>query len=383
MTSGLDDVTWDDLRRRRSVKWRRYPDNILPSWVAEMDFPLAEPIKRALHEAIDRNDAGYVSFGGFGEAAAGFLAARLSWEVDPSHISAVPDVMAGIHESLRLLTDPGDGVVINPPVYPPFYAAIANADRVAVHSPLARDGAGYQLDLDALGEAFAAGARAYLLCSPHNPTGLVFSRAELEAVAELAARHDVAVLADEVHAPLTLPGSTFTSYLGLGSPAAARAVALTSASKAFNLAGLKCAALIATDPDVLRLTEQIPLEVRYRTGHFGLLAAVAAFTESAGWLDDVVDYVDGNRQLLGTLLADRLPGVRYRAPAATYLAWLDFTAYGLGDDPAAILLDRGGVALTPGPDFGVLGNGFARLNIATSRDLLTQAVDRMATGVGL
>lgn len=381
MTSAFDGISWADLRRRRSAKWRRYPDHVLPSWLAEMDFPLADPIKRALHEAVDRDDTGYASFGGYGEALSAFLAARLSWSVDPGHVSTVPDVLSGVTESLRLLTDPGDGVVINTPVYPPFFTTIADAGRVVVPSPLARDGDGYQLDIDGLRDAFGGGARAYLLCSPHNPTGLVLSRPELEQVVELARRYDVAVLADEVHAPLTLPGATFTPYLSLGPHAARRAVALTSASKSFNLPGLKCAALIAIDGEVLRLTERIPAEVRYRTGLFGVVAALAAFTECGHWLDDVISYVDGNRHLLGKLLGEQLPDVRYRPPAAGYLAWLDFSAYGLGDDPAATLLERGDVALTSGPDFGTPGAGFARLNLATSRALLTETVDRMVRAV--
>ncbi len=381
MPHRFDDVSLADLRRRRSIKWNRYPADVLPSWVAEMDFPLADPIKRELRAAVDRDDTGYASFGGFSEAVSSFLATRLSWTVEPTQISALPDVMAGVVESLRLLTSAGDGVVINTPVYPPFFNAIADTGRVVVEAPLARAGDGYQLDLDALRDEFAAGARGYLLCSPHNPTGVVFSRTELESVVELARRYDVAVVADEVHGPVTFPGATFTPYLALGPQAALRAVALTSASKAFNLAGLKCAALVVTDPDVLRLTERIPLDVRYRTGLFGVIAAVAAFTECAGWLDEVVDYLDDNRALLGALLADRLPGVRYRPPEASYLAWLDFSAYGLGDDPAATLLDRGRLALSAGPEFGRLGAGFARLNLATSRALLTEAVERMAVAV--
>ena len=381
VTSAFDDISWADLRQRRSLKWRKYPGHVLPSWVAEMDFPLADPIKRALHDAVDRDDAGYASFEGFAEALSTFLAARLSWSVDPGHISAVPDVMAGITESLRLLTEPGDGVVINTPVYPPFFTAIADAGRVVVQAPLARSGDGYRLDFDGLRDAFAAGARCYLLCSPHNPTGLVFPRAELEQVVELARQYDVAVLADEIHAPITLPGATFTPYLSIGPQAARRAVTLTSASKSFNLPGLKCAALIATDSEVLRLTERITMDVRLRTGLFGVLAAVAAFNESGEWLDDAISCIDGNRQLLGKLLAERLPEVRYRPPEASYLAWLDFAAYGLGDNPAATLLARGDVALASGPDFGTLGAGFARLNIATSPALLTEAVDRMATAV--
>ncbi len=377
----FDGGTWEQLRGRRSIKWRAYPPDVLPAWVAEMDFPLARPIAEALHAAVDRDDTGYAYFDGFAEAVAGFLADRLTWTVDPALISAVPDVMAGVGESLRLLTDPDAGVVINPPVYPPFAVAIRAAGRRVVEVPLGRAGAAHLLDLDALERAFAADAvQAYLLCSPHNPTGLVFSRTELQAVAALARRYDIAVVADEIHAPLALPGAGFTAYLSL-EQAAPRAVSLVSASKAFNLAGLKCAALVAGDADVLALTASISPEVRFRTGLFGVLASIAAFRDGGPWLDEVLGYLDGNRRLLGDLLAQRLPAARWAPPQASYLAWLDLSAYDLGPDPAAVLLAQGRVALSPGPDFGALGSGFARLNFATPAHLLTEAVDRMAAAV--
>jgi cystathionine beta-lyase len=380
-SAAFDDLSWDDLRRRRSAKWRTYPADVLPAWVAETDFPLAPPVKRALREAVERDDTGYAHFAGFPEALSQFLGERLNWAVDPAHVSGLPDVLSGVTESLRLLTEPGDGVVVNTPIYPPFFTTIANAGRQVVEAPLARHGTGYRLDLDALGSAFAAGARGYLLCSPHNPTGIVFTRAELEAVAELARRHDVAVVADEVHAPLTLAGATFTPYLAAGPQAPARAVALTSASKAFNLAGLKCAALVVADGDMLALAEKVPMEVRYRTGLLGVLAGIAAFRDGGPWLDDLLYYLDGSRRLLSDLLAERLPDVRYEPPQASYLAWLDLRAYDLGADPAAVLLERGRVALSAGPDFGRPGRGFARLNLGTSRAMLTETVDRMARAI--
>jgi len=378
----FDELTWEKLRQRRSAKWHKYPADVLPSWVAEMDFPLDEAVKATLREAVDQDDTGYASFEGFGEAVAQFAAERLKWTVDPAAVSALPDVMAGVAECLRLLTRSGDGVVVNTPVYPPFFTTIADLGRRVVEAPLVNTGADYTLDLAALERAFRGGARAYLLCSPHNPTGVVFTPAELTEVARLARRYDVAVVADEIHAPLALPGVQFTAYLSLGPAAATRAVALTSASKAFNLAGLKCAALIVTDGATRAMTDRIPLEIRYRTGLFGVLAGITAFRSGGPWLDEVLGYLDGNRAALAGLLAERLPRVRYIPPQAGFLAWLDLSAYGLGDDPAATLLERGRVALTSGPDFGRPGAGFARLNIATSRALMTEAVARVASVVG-
>jgi len=268
--------------------------------------------------------------------------------------------------------------VINPPVYPPFFTALPESGCRVVEAPLARDGDGYTFDLDALATAFRTGARVHLLCSPHNPIGRVWTEAELRGVAELADRYGVLVLADEIHAPLVLPGSRHVPFATI---AGDRCVTFTSASKAWNLAGLKCAVAVTGGPDGRELLARLPWEARYRAGLLGVHAAVAAFTEGGPWLDALLAHLDRNRRLLGDLLAERLPEVVHRPPEASYLSWLDLSAYGLGDDPAQVLLERGRVALEPGPHFGRQGAGFARLNIGTSRSLLTEAVDRMAAAL--
>lgn len=378
----LDAIDLDALRARRSMKWRAYPPDVLPSWVAEMDFPLAPPVKEALRAAVERDDCGYAAFDGLADAFAGYAKDRLAWSVDTSRVKVSADVMAGIGDALRVLTDPGDAVVVNPPVYPPFFSAVRDAERRLVEVAMLEDEAGrWELDLDGLERAFAAGARAWLLCNPHNPTGRVLSRTELEAAAALAVRYGVVVLADEIHAPLTLPGAVHTPYVSLGEEAAGDAVTFASASKAWNVAGLKCAVLVAGSERTRRRLAAIPKELSYRTGHLGVIAAIAAFTEGGEWLDAVCAHVDRNRGLLPGLLAEHLPGVRCSAPEASYLAWLDCRGLGLGDDPAAAFLERGRVALSAGLDFGAPGAGFARLNMATSRALLNEAVTRMAAAL--
>jgi cystathionine beta-lyase len=380
MTDDLsfDLLSLDRLRARRSAKWSAYPEDVLPAWVAEMDFPLAEPVRRALLAAIELDDCGYARPATLAPAFRDFAAARFGWEVDPADVFAVPEVMIGVAEVLRLTTAPGDGVVINPPVYPPFFSTIAEVERRIVEVPLARDGSGWALDLDALARAFAAGARAYLLCTPHNPTGRVFAAAELRAVAELAARHGVIVLADEIHAPLTLPGSAHTPFVSLGGAHGCEAVTLTSASKAWNIPGLKCALIVAGSPAMRAALAPLRAPERAeRTGHLGVLASIAAFREGGAWLDALVRHLDRNRALLPRLLAEHLPAVRWTPPQAGYLAWLDCTALGLGEDPARVFLQRGRVALTRGTDFGREGAGFARLNIGTSAALMEEAVRRM------
>jgi cysteine-S-conjugate beta-lyase len=371
----FDDVSLETLRRRRSSKWVKYPPDVLPAWIAELDMPLAEPIRRALHEAIELGDTGYAEAGALPEAFADFARARLGWTVDPARVQVVPDVMVGVAEILRVATPPEAGVVINPPVYPPFFHTIEEVGRRVVEAPLARTADEWALDFDSLEAAFRAGARVYLLCSPHNPTGRVWSRADLARIAELAARYGVLVLADEIHAPLVLAGAEHTAFLALDG---ADGIVFTSASKAWNLAGLKCAVAVSGSPRTQALLARMPTEVRYRAGNLGVLAAVAAFREGGPWLDALRLHLERNRRLLADLLAERLPEVRYEPPEASYLAWLDCTALGLGDDPAKLFLERGRVALVPGHAFGRQGAGFARLNIGTSRALVTEAVRRMA-----
>ena len=376
----FDDVSLELLRARRSAKWTKYPSDVLPAWVAEMDFALALPIREVLQTAIARDDAGYADLGRLPEAFAAFAATRFGWKVEPGRVRLVADVMSAVAELLRAVTEPGDAVVVNPPVYPPFLGVTREVGRTVVEAPLAAD---WSLDLDALEQAFAAGARAYLLCHPHNPTGRPCSRGELEAVAVLAARYGVAVISDEVHAPLTLPGATHVPYLTLGGEAAEHGIAVTSASKAWNIAGLKCAVIVtASDRVDQTLSTGLPSHLPYHAGHLGVLASIAAFEHGGEWLDALVHHLDRNRALLTELLAERLPEVGYVPPLAGYLAWLDCRGLGLGDDPAEAFLERGRVALSSGPAFGTGGAGFARLNIGTSSALLEEAVGRMAAARG-
>jgi cystathionine beta-lyase len=287
-----------------------------------------------------------------------------------------------------VLTEPGDGVVINPPVYHPFSLLTRELGRTVVDVPLLRIEEGGRLDLEGLERAFAGGARVYLLCHPHNPTGRTHDREELAAVAALAARHGVTVVSDEIHSPMSMsmsmsmPEAVHVPYLTLGDDAVATGIAVTSASKAWNLAGLKCA-LIVTGGDAMhdRLTAGLPSHLAAHTGHLGVLASIAAFEDGEEWLDALVAHLDRNRALLGELLARHLPQVRYVPPQAGYLTWLDCRELGLGDDPAEAFLERGRVALSPGPAFGEEGKGFARLNIGTSSALVEDAVRRMAAAV--
>ncbi len=374
----FDVVTEAALRVRQSAKWRHYPSDVLPAWVAEMDFPLAEPIRRALRAALDAEDCGYAYPAGIGETFAPWARAHYGWNVEARDVKVVADVMTGIGEILRVCTQPGEGVVIDPPVYPPFASTIRALGRMVVETPLVRDAGRLTLDLDAIARAYAAGARVHLFCSPHNPSGIVHSRESLAQMADLADRHGVLVLSDEIHAPLTLPGASHIPFPSISEAAARRSIVLTSASKAWNLAGLKAALMIGCAREPLEILSRLPPETPYHAGHFGVIAARAAFGEGEHWLSLVHAQLDRNRALLGELLREHLPEIVYRAPEAGYLAWLDCNALGLGRDPARAFLEKGRVALSPGPTFGTGGDGFARLNFATTRALLEEAVKRMA-----
>lgn len=375
----LSGFTLADLRRRSSMKWRTYPEDVLPLWVAEMDAVLAEPVVEAVTDALTLGDTGYPRGSAYQEAFADLAAERWGWQPDPGRMRLVTDVMLGIVEALDVVTKPGDVVVINPPVYPPFAGYVTYAGRQVLGVPLRAD---LRLDLDALEEAFAGadGVRpaAYLLCNPHNPTGTAHTAEELARVAALARTYGVRVVVDEIHGPVELPGAAFVPYLTV--PGGQDAFVLTSASKAWNLAGLKAALMIAGD-DAASDLAQVPYEASGGVSHVGALAHIAALQHGRPWLDALLASLARNRDLLGDLVAEHLPGVRYHPPQATYLAWLDCRSLDLGTEPARAFLKVGRVALNSGPSFGEGGDGHVRMNLATSPAILTDAVLGMARTV--
>lgn len=363
------------------MKWRTYPADVLPLWVAEMDVPLAEPVVRAVTDALALGDTGYPAGTAYAEALAGFAEKRWGWDgLAVERTAIVPDVMLGVVEMLKLVTAHGDPVVVNSPVYPPFYQFIEHMDRQVSQAPL---GADLRLDFGTLEDTFrqaVAGGRraAYLLCSPHNPTGTVHTAEELAAVAALADRYGVRVVADEIHAPLTASGVDFVPYLSV--PGAENGLSLMSASKAWNLAGLKAALALAGRAAAADLS-RLPEEVSHGPSHIGVIAHTAALTDGTAWLDALLAGLDDNRRLLAGLLAEHLPAVAHRPGEATYLAWLDCRALDLGDDPAAVFLERGRVAVNSGIPFGTGGAGHVRLNLATSPEVITEGVRRMAAAL--
>ena len=384
------------LRTRTSIKWQRYGPDVLPLWVAEMDVLPAPEVVQALTAAIRAGDTGYPNFGTtYKEALSGFAQARWGWTPDPADMVLCADVMTGIRVLIERFSPAGGSVVIPSPVYPPFAGFTREVGRRVVPVGLTAEG---RLDVAAIDEALAASAHGgsaaggasargtdtrgedrrtvVLLCSPHNPTGVAHTADELRSVAESARRHGALVVVDEVHAPLVPEGATFVPWFAV----ADHGFVVTSAAKAFNLAGLK-AGLIVGAPGSRAHLRRLPDSVVYGGSHLGVIGHAAGYRSDPAWLDAVNANIAANRALLSDLLAERLPGVVHRTPEATYLAWLDLRPLGLGDDPSEILLTHGRVALQAGRHFGLGGLGHARVNIACSQEVLTAAVDRMAIAV--
>lgn len=380
-TPDFNAISLQALRRRRGYKWTRYPPDVLPAWVADMDFDMAGPIRDGLARMMDANDLGYPAkppAGGLGEAFAGFAARRFpGWSVATERMIAIADVVQGIHLAIEAYTRPGDGVCTLTPVYPPFLQAAAQTGRRLDSCTMVRDGDRYEIDFDALRAAVDERTRLLLLCTPHNPLGRVFEREELEALAALAIERDLVVVADEIHADVVYPGARHVPFSSLGPEVEARTLTMTSATKSFNIAGLRCAVAIFGSDRLAERFEAWPERVRGAVSSFGLEATRIAWTECDEWLDALLAHLEGNRDFLHSFVAERLPGIRMALPAATYLGWLDCRGFGLDPDPYHWFLDRARVGFNDGRDFGDGGEGHVRINFATSRPILAQILERM------
>lgn len=368
----------DELRKRKSVKWRFYEKDVLPLPVAEMDFPVAEPIKAALREMIDRSDAGYLGpFPELFEAFQKFSNELWRWNPDVTQMRTATDVGVGVVEVMRTLIQPGDKVLLNSPIYDNMWRWIAEVKAELVDVPLKRNQLEYSLDLDAIESAYRTGVKVHLLCSPHNPVGTVFNELTLSKLADLARHYQVIIISDEIHAPLTFAEHKFIPFLRVSDAAREIGITVTSASKTFNLAGLKCALIITENENLKEKINAMPISVAYRASLFGAAAATAAMSESKEWLTGVLLTLDENRKLIAKLIDSKIPSIRYRIPDFGYLAWLDLAALELGDDPAKVLLEQGRLAVNGGHMYGPSNPSFIRFNFGTSPEIITEAFDRI------
>jgi len=375
-----------ELHTHRSEKWRGFPQDVLPLPVAEMDFPVADPIRTLLADMVANSDLGYL--GPIPELGLGFkkfAAKRWNWTVDEKQVHIATDVGVAVVEILRVFTTPGDSVLISSPVYHNFYTWINETKLTLVDVPFERTGNEdtnpWILNWDSIESAYASGIKVHLLCSPHNPLGFIYTNQDLLKIVALAKKHDVLVISDEIHAPLTFPGETFVPILSLGADAESVALCVTAASKGWNIAGLKCAIIISQNAEMNTQLAKLAPAMHYRASLLGGFATAVAFAECEVWLDTVLAQLDHNRHLIKKLLAEKLPTVRYHIPQNSYLAWLDLESLHLGVNPSVTLIEKGRVAFSPGHGFGKQCDQYVRLNFATSPEIITEAIDRIARSI--
>ena len=376
------------LRARRSLKWSRYPDGIIPAWVAEMDFAIARPIQASIEKIAVEQDYGYPSragFDSFDDAVSLAFAQRMNalygWDVASEQVLPVTEIVQAATMAVLAFTEPDEGIVLQLPSYPPFRDLIAKTGRTLITHPFVDTGSDHVLDQKMLAGFAGTNARLLLLCNPHNPTGRALSRDELEAIGAFAVENDAIIVSDEIHADLVFAPAVHVPIATLSPEVAARTVTITSPTKAFNLPGIRCGVMHFGSPALLeRFYQRFPRSSVAPLSAFGVDAAVAAWRDSDEWLKHAMDYLDMSRRKVCEAVARDMPGIRCYLPEATYLAWLDCTELELGE-PAFELFYRASVATSPGESFGADYGSFVRLNFACSHAILDKMLDRMSSAV--
>jgi cystathionine beta-lyase len=376
----LDALDIAALRRRLGEKWATYPEDVLPAWVADMDFPVAEPIRRYLEQAVAGSDLGYAvnpTPQSLPSVFAERMQTRYGWNVDPERVEVLTDVVQGLYVALLVYSEAGDAAITQLPIYPPFLHSLRETGRRRIESPLVAGRERYEIDFDALRARIDNRTRLLLLSNPQNPSGRAFTRAELEQLAELALARDLIVVSDEIHSELVYPDAAHIPFATLGPEIEQRTVTLTSATKAFNIAGLRCSIAAFGSEQLQDRFNTVLRHVRGGIGILGLEATRIAWQECDGWLALVLAYLRANRDFVAEFVRKNWPEMHHLPPEATYLAWLDCRALELPGGPYQFFLREARVALSNGPAFGEEYAGFARLNFATSRPILTQILERM------
>jgi cysteine-S-conjugate beta-lyase len=377
----IDATTAEMLHARGSAKWSAPGPGGFGAAVAEMDFGAAPPILDALARLSADANFGYLppQFAtDFAEACAEFQLRRYGWSVDPALIHPVPDVIRALEIAITRFSRPGSPVILPTPAYMPFLSVPGSHGREIIQVQM-RDEAGFfTLDLAAIADAYRAGGHLLIFCNPYNPLGRVFTRQELTELADVVDSYGGRVFADEIHAPLVYAGARHIPYASTSDTAAGHSLTATSASKAWNLPGLKCGAVILTSAADQRRWDDMGTFAARGASSPGVVAGTAAFRHGEAWLDEVVAYLDDSRHLLARLLGRHLPQVRYRPPQGTYLAWLDCAAMDLPASPGTLIAERARVTVVDGPAFGAGGDGAFRLNFATPQPILTEIVERIA-----
>lgn len=376
----LDDLEIEDLKARISEKWNTYPPDVLPAWVAEMDFPLANPIRQILSNALDRDDLGYpigLRATGLPEVFSERMADRYGWQTDSRMADVITDVVQGIYVSVEVLSEPGDGIIVQTPIYPPFLNAVKDTKRRLVENQLISTDEGWRIDFDTLRASIDDRTRILLLCNPHNPTARVFTKEELTELGEIACERDLVIVSDEVHGDLTFDGRKHIPIASLSPEIGERTITITSATKAFNIPGLRCAIAHFGSKRLQQAYHSIPRHIRGGVGLLGIYATQAAWQQSQPWLDEVRAYLEVNRNTVSDFVASRLPNIKHHKCEATYLAWLDCTEANLPGSPASHILETQRLALNEGRTFGKGFEQFTRVNFATSKTILAEILERI------
>ncbi len=377
-------LTEGQLRARHGVKWSHYRGDVIPAWIADMDFPVAPEIRAALRAVIDADDFGYTPLA-FSERAAkafcGWMTMRHGWTPEPERIFVGSTMMQLMHAMVMMFSEPGDGVIVQTPIYPGFLSVVVQNNRRLDENPLRRGNAHYELDLDGLRKVIDRRTRLLLLCNPHNPTGRAFGVQELRAIADIALAHDLIVVADEVQMDFVYPPARYTPFASLGGEIAARTITLSSTSKGLNIAGLRLAVAHFGSAELQARFKQINTHILGTPSIFSVIGSEAAWKFGGSTLDKILLQLDANRHRVSEFVQNELPGVSHISPEATYFAWLDCSGMNLPGSAAKFFLDKAKVALSPGGDFSSYTNNFARLNFATSPEILEEILSRMSRAV--
>lgn len=361
------------------MKWRQYPSDVLPLWVADMDFPVAEPIKQALRAYVDTDNFGYPpreGLPGLRESLQARLLDRYGWRAELDEVEPMSGIIVGLHLACLICASAGEEIIIQPPVYPPFISTILETGRIPLYNQLVQTPSGWEIDFDALERSVTPSTRLLMFCNPHNPTGRVFRRAELERLASFVLRHRLWVVSDELHSDLIYDGYEHIPFATISDEVAQRTVTLMGPTKTFNIAGLRIGFIISQNPALLARFKALAGHL-HAPNIFAQAATIAAYRDSSAWLQETLSYLDANRQFIASFLAQELPQVRLAPPEGTYLGWLDMRRLELGDDLYRFLLEDAKVGLNDGPRYGPGGEGFTRINFATSRAIVQEALIRI------
>jgi cystathionine beta-lyase len=371
-----------DRRCSDSVKWCRYDEDVLPLWVADMDFAAPQSVIHALSERVSHGVFGY---GGVSSDVREVVQERLArlygWRVELDYITLLPGVVPGFNLACQAVGKPGDGILVEAPGYPPLLRAPENSGRSALMVPLVDSGSRYEHDFDAFERAITGRTSLFLLCNPHNPVGRVFERVELEQLAEICLRHDLVICSDEIHCDILFDEHKHIPIASLAPEVADRTITLLAPSKTFNIAGLCCAIAVTPNEELRKAMQRAGGDLVHGANLLGQVAASVAYREGQDWLEALLAYLEANRDYLIGSIARHMPHVHCRRPEGTFLAWLDCRRAGIPGDPSEFFLEQARVALSRGSDFGPGGDGFVRLNFGCRRAVLADALERMRSAL--